>query len=461
MISSLFPHVPSLIVIAATFFAASFAQAEAIRINSASTTLLELPKVIDRALHSLASAPGESHEILLEGRFEPAATIQLQWFQETPLTVTTVVDSEAVLDGRALPKGKQTVFIAGRNITLKGIQFKNSQGHAVVIGGKSDRYAIQECSFADCWQSAIHVWNDPHTLITDMKPRGFITSNRISRFNLADAKWANDGITVFDQRVVIAGNLISDSQTETNGIRAMGRDLVVAHNRIADVSRDDSGGIYLWGGPHASLFRGNVVRQNYVTGASRGIYLDDGTSGAHVFENVVQNSSVCAVFISGGRDNIIRRNVVDHSPVFAHLDSRCLGWDSRPSFSKMVNESVGRLRRALMDKSSGPLLRQRYPELQNVTRESLTAEVYGRPGGNQIQNNFVRDVKANWELVDFAKEVTAEFRALNELMSPSSFDTSEKLSQISFQQRFGFRGLDRLEDVTDLASPVQKGAFPD
>ena len=198
-----------------------------------------------------------------------------------------------------------------------------------------------------------------------------------------------------------------------------------------------------------------------MTGASRGIYLDDGTSGAHVFENVVQNSSVCAVFISGGRDNIIRRNVVDHSPVFAHLDSRCLGWDSRPSFSKMVNESVGRLRRALMDKSSGPLLRQRYPELQNVTRESLTAEVYGRPGGNQIQNNFVRDVKANWELMDFAKEVTAEFRALNELMSPSSFDTSEKLSQISFQQRFGFRGLDRLEDVTDLASPVQKGAFPD
>ena len=453
----MFLRVLSFMVIATSVLAASFAQAETVRINSASTTSLELPKVVDQALNSLGSAPGESHELLLEGRFKPSATIRLQWFTETPLTVTTVADSEAILDGDALPKGKETVFLAGRHITLKGIHFVNSQGHAVIVGGKSDRYAITECSFKDCWQSAIHVWNDPHTIIADTKPRGFITSNRISRFNLADAKWANDGITVFDQRVVIAGNSISESATETNGIRAMGRDLVVEHNRISDVSRDDSGGIYLWGGPHASLFRGNVVRQNYVTGASRGIYLDDGTSGAHVFENVVQDSSVCAVFISGGRDNIIRLNVVDQSPVFVHLDSRCLGWDSRPEFSKQVNESLIRLRKALMDKSSGPLLRERYSELRGLAGNSLTAQVYGCPKGNRVRNNFVRDVKANWELMDFAQEVTTEFGALNELMPPLSFGKSEKLSQISFQQRFRFRGLDRLADVTDAASPVQKG----
>ncbi|MDA7873763.1 right-handed parallel beta-helix repeat-containing protein [Rhodopirellula sp.] len=458
----MFLRILSFMVTATSVFAASSAQAETVRINSASTTSWELPNVVDQALNSLRSAPGERHELLLEGRFKPSATIQLRWFTETPLTVTAVADSEAVLDGDALPKGKETVFIAGRNITLKGVHFVNSQGHAVIVGGRSDRYAIKECSFEDCWQSAIHVWNDPHTIVADTKPRGFITSNRISRFNLADAKWANDGITVFDQRVVIAGNTISESPTETNGIRAMGRDLVVEHNRIADVSRDDSGGIYLWGGPHASLFRGNVVRHNYVTGASRGIYLDDGTSGAHVFENVVQDSSVCAVFISGGRDNIIRLNVVDQSPVFVHLDSRCLGWDSRPAFSKQVNESLIRLRKALMDKSSGPLFRERYSELRGLAGNSLTAQVYGCPEGNRVRNNFVRDVKANWELMDFAQEVTTEFGALNELMPPSSVGKSEKLSQLSFQQRFGFLGLGRLADVTDAASPVQKGtAIPE
>lgn len=451
-------RVLSCFVIAISSIAASFAQAEIVRINSASTTSLEFPAAVDQALNRLASAPGESHELLLEGRFEPSATIQLQWFMETPLTVTSVANSEAVLDGGALPQGKQTVFMAGRNVTLQGVQFVNSQGHAVVVGAKSDRYAIKDCSFEDCWQSAIHVWNDPHTVIANMKPRGFITSNRISRFNLADSKWANDGITVFDQRVIIAGNSISDSPTETNGIRAMGRDLVVEHNRVSNVSRDDSAGIYLWGGPHASLFRGNVVRRNHVTGTSRGIYLDDGTSGAHVFENVIQDSSVCAVFVSGGRDNIVRRNVVDRSPVFAHLDSRCLGWDSRPNFSMMVDESFVRLRRALLDKSSGPLLRERYPEFQGLTGESLTKNAYGRPEGNRIRNNFVRGVDAIWELMDFAHEVTADFRDRNELVAPSTFDAAEDLMQISLHQRFGFRGLSRLEDVTDAANPVQKDA---
>ena len=450
-------RVLSFMIMTNLVFVSSFAQAETVRIRSESTTSSELPEVIDQALSRLAGAGGASHELLLEGRFEPSATIRLQWFMEAPLTVTTVAGSEAVIDGSFLPKGKQTIFLAGCNVTLKGIQFVNSQGHAVVVGGKTEHYTIKECSFENCWQSAIHVWNDPHTIIDDTRPRGYITYNRISRFNLADAKWANDGIAVFDQRVIIAGNSISHSPTETNGIRAMGRDLVIERNRITDVSRDDSGGIYLWGGPHASLFRGNVVRQNYVTRASRGIYLDDGTSGVRVFENIVQDSSVCAVFISGGRDNIICRNVVEQSPVFVHLDSRCLGWDSRPAFSKQVNESLSRLRIALMDKSNGPILKERYFEFRGLAGKSLTAQVYGRPEGNQVRDNFVRGVKANWELMDFSKEVTTEFRALNELESPSTFNTSEILSQISFQQQFGFRGLDRLKDVTDAAKSVRNG----
>ena len=106
----MFLRVLSFMVIATSVLAASFAQAETVRINSASTTSLELPKVVDQALNSLGSAPGESHELLLEGRFKPSATIRLQWFTETPLTVTTVADSEAILDGDALPKGKETVL---------------------------------------------------------------------------------------------------------------------------------------------------------------------------------------------------------------------------------------------------------------------------------------------------------------------------------------------------------------
>ena len=434
-------------LITLSVFLACRAHSETVRISDESTSSADVPEVVAETLKNLANTSGGRHKVVFDGTFEPSSTIKLSWFSETPLTVSAASGFEAVLDGSSLTQDKELVFIAGRNITLEGIRFVNTQGHAVVVGGSSDSYAIRECSFEDCRQSAIHVWNDPHTILTETKARGFITGNRIDRFNLAKAKWANDGITVFDQRVIIAGNSISDSPTETNGIRAMGRDLLVERNRIRNVSRNDSGGIYLWGGPHASLFRGNVVRWNHVTGTSRGIYLDDGTSGARVVENIIERSSVCAVFVSGGRENIIRRNVVDGSPVFVHLDSRCLGWDSRPEFQKMVNESISRLRAALMDKSGGPLLRKRYSEFRGLSINTLTAQNYSRPEGNRVRDNFVRGVEANWELMDFARGMTTEFDAINELERPSYFDSSEELLKISFRRRFGFQGPDRLKDV--------------
>ena len=413
-------------------------RAETVRINSETTSSLELPKVIAKELQRLSKVAEGSHTLLLEGRFEPSESIRIHWWMDQPLRVTSVNDSEVVLDGAALPKGEETVFIAGRNISFKGIRLVNSQGHAVIVGGKSDHYKISDCVFEDCRQGGIHIWNDPHTVVADTTPRGWITHNHIARFNLDDAKWKNDGITVFDQRVIIAGNDIRDSPTQTNAIRAMGRDLVVERNRITDVSRDDSGGIYLWGGPHASVFRGNIIRHNYVKGAARGIYLDDGTSGVRVYENVVHQSTVCGLFVSGGRDNTLGRNIVDQSPVFFHLDSRCLGWDSRPDFSSQVRESLSRLQSVLNDQATGALFRKRYFGVRNLGPDELTAQTYGRPEGNRVLENFVHGVDQDWELMVFSRGVTTDFLKLNDLRTPSPWNAPKDLSKIDFKQEFGF-----------------------
>jgi len=450
-LKSMFKSFIPIAVLAVMVFGEIPTLADIVHISCKTTTSEELPQVVVAVLDSLADIPAESHQIIIQGNFTPLSVIKLQWFKETPLTVTTD-DSRAVLDGVNLPKGKETVFMSGRNITLKGIHFVNSQGHAVIIGGKSDGYAIRKCLFEDCRQGAIHIWNDPHSIFSKTTRRGAITDNCITRFNLAGDKWANDGITVFDQRVTIARNTISSSSTETNGIRAMGRDLVVERNVIKDVARDDSGGIYLWGGPHASLFRGNVVRWNHVIGASRGIYLDDGTSGVRVMENVIEQSTVCAIFVSGGRDNIVERNVVDGSPVFVHIDSRCLGWDSRPEFAKMVEQSLSRLQKALLNTSSSRVLRERYPELGGLTSESLTPKDFGSPAGNRVRDNYTRDVDKTWELMDFANEVETDFRALNDLDLPLPITTRKRLSELRFQKWFGFEGLDRLENILDEAT---------
>ncbi len=415
---------------------------ETVVVDGGSTTSAELPGVVAKALGRLAGRPGESHELVLRGEFRPVSTVRISWWGAGRLTVS----GTAVLDGTGLPEDAETVFVAGRNVTLDGLRFENSRGHAVVVGGKSDGYAIRNCTFEDCRKSAIHVWNDPHAVLRTTKRRGRIDGNRITRFNLEKAKWANDGITVFDQRVTISRNAVSDSPTETNGIRAMGRDLVVERNVVRGVSRDDSGGIYLWGGPHASLFRGNVVRWNHVVGASRGIYLDDGTSEAVVEENVVENSAVCAIFLSGGRDNRVERNVVDRTPVFVHLDSRCLGWDSRPEYAELAQKSVSRLRAALATPEGG-LLRERHPGLRELTENDLTLETYGRPLGNRVAGNFARATENTWELMDFSAEVETDFRAINELATPRSYGSEVGLGRADLRERFGFRGWGRLDEA--------------
>lgn len=412
--------------------------AETITIRSSTTKPAELPKVIQETVERLAGKPNEAHKIVLEGEFAVSATIKFRWWGNQPLTIS----GPAILDGSTMPDGSETVFMAGTNLTLENLRVLNSQGHAVVVGGNSDGYTIQGCVFEDCQQSAIHVWNDPHTVLPEQRRRGLISGNQISRFNLKKAKWANDAITVFDQGVTISKNQISDSPTECNGIRAMGRDLLVEHNVVAGVSIEDAAGIYLWGGPHASLFRGNVVRWNHVIGASRGIYLDDGTSGAHVIENVVEDSAVCAIFLSGGRDNLVERNVADQAPVFVHLDSRCLGWDSRPEYAELAEESVERLREALAAEPGGKILRARHPGLRQLTDEDLTVETYGIPKSNIVRTNFIRAVDEVWELMDFSTNIKTDFEALNELEEPTLIEQSEELSKANLIGKFGFRDWD-------------------
>ncbi len=157
---------------------------------------------------------------------------------------------------------------------------------------------------------------------------------------------------------------------------------------------------------------------------------------------------------SGGSKSlsvIIERNVVDGSPVFVHVDSRCLGWDPRPEFAKMVEQSLGRLQKAVLNISSSRVLRERYPELGGLTSESLTPKNFGSPAGNRVRDNYIRDVDKPWELMDFSNNVETDFRALNDLEFPLPVTTRERLSELRFQ-RLGFEGVDRIGNILDEAT---------
>lgn len=124
---------------------------------------------------------------------------------------------------------------------------------------------------------------------------------------------------------LVAHNLIHS--TPRVGIWFDGNDHVIEYNHVHHTNQEtqDSGVIYSCARDWTK--RGNIVRFNYVhdsggygwnTGAHRwespvdtwGIYLDDWTSGAEVYGNIVANTASGGIFIHGGRDNIIENNII-------------------------------------------------------------------------------------------------------------------------------------------------------
>ena len=124
---------------------------------------------------------------------------------------------------------------------------------------------------------------------------------------------------------VIAHNLISS--TPRIGILFDGNDHLIEYNHVCHVNQEtqDSGAIY--SGARDWTKRGNIVRFNYIHdsgGYGRnsaqepwqspfytwGIYLDDWSSGTEVYGNIIADTTRGAIFIHGGRDNIVENNII-------------------------------------------------------------------------------------------------------------------------------------------------------
>jgi len=406
-----------------------------------------------------ARGSSKSCELLLQGTFHPNATISLNWPDGMEQQLVIRPEANASIAADELPEDADTMQLMGK-ISLQGVHFPGSKGHAVVVQGKNtEGYEIRDCDFKDCTAGAIRVWiNESESIVTEVpRIQGRIVDNRICGFNRIDAKWKNEGICVFGQGCLISGNYICDSPTETMGIRAMGRDIVIEHNYVANVSVRDSGAIYLGvKSTHGSTFRGRKVRWNCVVNSgSVGIYVDDGSSGAYVMENVVIQSALAGIWVSGGRDNTIERNIVDGAEKCFHIDSRALGWKSnQQDFEGCFEKSLGELTEWLADSTKGPILRERYPELQRWNSENLTAELYGRPENNTFEGNFARGFETEFHLADFSPDVKADFAGWNTLTPVTPLEEHMDLQSANLMEQFGFQGLMSLSQVAAKARAI-------
>ena len=117
-------------------------------------------------------------------------------------------------------------------------------------------------------------------------------------------------------------NLIYDEPRY--GIEFSGNNHVIEFNHIHHVCLEtsDTGAIESWNVSWTR--RGTEIRYNYIHDVigygqenghwvspnfAWGIYLDDGTSGTHVFGNIVVRSPRGGLHIHGGRDNVIENNI--------------------------------------------------------------------------------------------------------------------------------------------------------
>jgi hypothetical protein len=165
-----------------------------------------------------------------------------------------------------------------------------------------------------------------------------------------------------------------------------GNNNVISDNEIYNVVTEtaDAGAIYTgrdW------TTRGNVIQDNFIHDigtttqpqATAGVYLDDEASGTTIRRNVFSRVNQ-AVFIGGGRDNIVQDNLFANLSPALLVDSRGLSWQN----PDVVNPSgIFQTELRAVPYNQPPYSTQ-YPTLPNILQDHL-----GAPVGNVFSRNIV------------------------------------------------------------------------
>jgi parallel beta-helix repeat protein len=164
-----------------------------------------------------------------------------------------------------------------------------------------------------------------------------------------------------------------------------GNDHSISQNDISEVCKEtgDAGVIYTgrdWTGRGTVIFENHIhdIAPNVARGTTKGVYLDDQSSGIVVRGNTFENVAE-AVFIGGGRDNLVENNKFINTPTAIHLDARGKSTKDDP-------KSTLRLRLAAVPYNATPY-KERYPHLANILEDDPQSPKYNIARGNQLIGN--------------------------------------------------------------------------
>ena len=287
------------------------------------------------------------------------------------------------------------------HVHFKNLGFEAVRGDAVTVNGGSD-VVIENSLIRNAGERGVVMAGfDDHVVDSDIynTGQGGVMLSGGDRQTLAPANSSADGnrihqyarlVRAYRPAIQINGvgnraraNLIS--QAPHSAIIFYGNDHLIELNEISDVLLEagDSGAIYAGNDWTA---RGTVIRGNYLHDlhgpglyGARGIYLDQMNSGTTISDNLFVRADH-AVFMGGGRDNIVRNNMFVSSTPAIHLDARGLSWESA-----RATDPNGLLRKNLAavpyDK---PPYSSKYPGLATLLKDNP-----GQPHGNRASDNIV------------------------------------------------------------------------
>ncbi|MCF7974804.1 MAG: right-handed parallel beta-helix repeat-containing protein [Phycisphaerae bacterium] len=213
----------------------------------------------------------------------------------------------------------------GQGNRVAGCTIRNTGSWAVSISG-GQQNSVLGCDIYETGEGGVSLSGGDRPTLTPAAHRA--ENNHIHHFGRIYRTY-RPGVSVNGVGHLVRHNVIHDGPH--NAIQLSGNDHTIEFNEVYDVCYEtgDVGAFYMgrdW------TARGTVIRHNYfhdIKGpglhGAMAVYLDDSASGISILGNIFYRAGR-AMFIGGGRDNLVENNVFVDCPASLHVDARGVGW---------------------------------------------------------------------------------------------------------------------------------------
>lgn len=263
-------------------------------------------------------------------------------------------------------RGDAVTVKGGEDVVLHNCTIRWAAGRGLVIAGARGA-GLRRSVIADTGEGGVFL--DGGDRITLTRADNFVQDSLLVRYARL-GRTSKDAVAVNGVGMRVVGNVIT--QAPHHAIRFQGNDHLIAGNEIFDVVNDtsDAGAVYTGRDVTA---QGTVIRGNFIhdilpartEGRTpfevKGVYLDDLASGTTVTGNLFLRVEQ-PVFIGGGRDNVVTRNLFVSSSPALFVDGRGKVWPM-PAFDSPGNAFYAAWREMPI---TGSLWAARYPALAGI-----------------------------------------------------------------------------------------------